>query len=83
MSENIREAYSFVASNYNAEAQDEIYLIGFSRGAFTARSVAAFISDIGLLTPAGMVNFYPIFEDWENQVKKESLGILSLYCSVY
>lgn len=35
---NIREAYSFIATNY--EPGDEIFLIGFSRGAFTARSVA-------------------------------------------
>lgn len=36
--QNIREAYSFIATNY--EAGDEIILLGFSRGAFTARSVA-------------------------------------------
>ena len=41
--QNIREAYSFIATNY--EAGDEIILIGFSRGAFTARSVAVRISD--------------------------------------
>lgn len=35
---NIREAYSFVATNY--EPGDEIVLLGFSRGAFTARGVA-------------------------------------------
>jgi hypothetical protein len=49
---------------------DEIYLIGFSRGAFTARSIAAFINDVGLLTKVGMMHFYTIFVDWENQQKK-------------
>jgi uncharacterized protein (DUF2235 family) len=34
----MREAYSFVAANY--EPGDEIILMGFSRGAFTARAVA-------------------------------------------
>lgn len=34
----MREAYSFVAANY--EPGDEIILMGFSRGAFTARGVA-------------------------------------------
>jgi len=34
----MREAYSFVAANY--EPGDEIILVGFSRGAFTARGVA-------------------------------------------
>jgi uncharacterized protein (DUF2235 family) len=70
LSENVREAYQFIASNYSQEAGDEIYLVGFSRGSFTARSIASFISDIGLITPAGMVHFYPIFQDWENQLKK-------------
>jgi hypothetical protein len=45
---------------------DEIVLIGFSRGAFTVRSVAGIISDIGLLTREGMNDFYPIFKDQEN-----------------
>jgi uncharacterized protein (DUF2235 family) len=71
LGENIREAYQFLAANYDQGAGDEIYLIGFSRGSFTARSIAAFISEIGLLTPAGMVYFYPIFQDWENQLKKD------------
>ncbi|KAF2424255.1 hypothetical protein EJ08DRAFT_652495 [Tothia fuscella] len=70
LSENVREAYQFIAGNYDQNAGDEIYLVGFSRGSFTARSIASFISDIGLLTPLGMVHFYPIFQDWENQLKK-------------
>jgi hypothetical protein len=45
---------------------DEIILIGFSRGAFTVRSVAGMIRDIGLLTREGMADFYPIFKDQEN-----------------
>lgn len=48
----VREAYSFLAANYCSG--DEIILIGFSRGAFTARSVAGLIKDIGLLTREGM-----------------------------
>lgn len=67
LSEHIREAYQFIAKNYNKDAGDEIFLVGFSRGSFTARSIAAFINDIGLITPLGMQYYYPIFEDWENQ----------------
>lgn len=40
--------------------------MGFSRGAFTARSVAGMIGDLGLLTRAGMEDFYPIFKDMQN-----------------
>ena len=71
LAEHIREAYQFIAANYNPAAHDEIYLIGFSRGAFTARSIASFINDIGLLTTVGMMHFYTIFTDWENQQKKD------------
>jgi len=63
-SKNIREVYSFIAANY--VPGDEIILIGFSRGAFTVRSVAGMIKDIGLLTRYGMSYFYPIFKDQEN-----------------
>ena len=65
ISENIREAYAFIANNY--QEGDEIFLLGFSRGAFTARSIGGLIDSIGLLTKKGMSDFYPIFRDWENQ----------------
>lgn len=65
---NIREAYSFICHNYHAG--DEIFLIGFSRGAFTARSVSSLIKGVGLLTPAGLRYLTPIFEDWKYQGKK-------------
>ena len=67
ISEHIREAYSFICTNYSRG--DEIFLIGFSRGAFTARSISSLIRAVGLLTPAGLVHFYQIFQDWEFQLK--------------
>ena len=65
ISENIREAYAFICQNY-CEG-DEIFLLGFSRGAFTARSIGGLIDAIGLLSKKGLADFYPIFRDWENQ----------------
>jgi uncharacterized protein (DUF2235 family) len=50
--EHVREAYGFLAHNWIPG--DEIYLFGFSRGAYTARSVAGLISDFGLLSKRGM-----------------------------
>jgi len=38
---NIQDAYRFLSSNY--EPGDEIYLFGFSRGAYTVRSLAGLI----------------------------------------
>ncbi|KAK4463879.1 hypothetical protein QBC42DRAFT_304483 [Cladorrhinum samala] len=64
LDQDIREVYNFVCTNY--VDGDSIILIGFSRGAFTARSVADMIASIGLLTPEGLDNFYSIFNDYEN-----------------
>ncbi|KAI9783145.1 MAG: hypothetical protein M1816_001596 [Peltula sp. TS41687] len=64
LSENCREAYSFLAHNYSIG--DHIILIGWSRGAFTVRSIAGLIASIGLLTKKGLVNFYEVFKDYEN-----------------
>ncbi len=44
---NIRQAYRFLVEAYNPG--DEIYLIGFSRGSFTARSLNGFIRFAGLI----------------------------------
>ncbi|KAI1492474.1 hypothetical protein F5X96DRAFT_677714 [Biscogniauxia mediterranea] len=64
ISENIREAYAYICANY--VDGDEIVLVGFSRGAFTARSIGGMISDLGLLTREGMEYFYPVFKDMQN-----------------
>ncbi|MFO1101541.1 MAG: DUF2235 domain-containing protein [Methylocystis sp.] len=47
ISNNIKDAYSFLVSNY--EKNDEVYLFGFSRGAFTARSIAGLVHNLGIL----------------------------------
>jgi uncharacterized protein (DUF2235 family) len=50
LEENILSAYCFLCNNYNFCAQkDEIILVGYSRGAFTVRCLADFISQVGLL----------------------------------
>ena len=70
LSENIREAYMFLASNYSEhtklQQKDSIFLLGFSRGAFTARSLGGFIGAIGILKKRAIPHFYEIFQDWEN-----------------
>jgi len=50
LSENIIDAYEFLARNYRPGA--EIYVFGFSRGAYTARSLCGFIKAAGLLRGA-------------------------------
>ncbi len=47
LSRNVRAAYKHLSHEY--EAGVEIYIFGFSRGAFTARSLAGYIGASGLL----------------------------------
>ncbi|MDZ7291495.1 MAG: DUF2235 domain-containing protein [candidate division KSB1 bacterium] len=47
LSKNIKDAYLFLINNYIDG--DEIYLFGFSRGAYTVRSTAGLIRKCGLL----------------------------------
>src|SRR5438552_1915600 len=44
---NIRQMYRFIVYNY--EPNDEIYFFGFSRGAFTVRTLAGFMQKVGLI----------------------------------
>lgn len=77
LSEHVREAYGFLANNFDPESQDalndvsrpidEIVLLGFSRGAFTARAISSLVSDVGLLTRVGMESFWGVFGDWMKQ----------------
>ncbi|XDA97031.1 DUF2235 domain-containing protein [Sulfitobacter sp. LCG007] len=48
---NVMESYRFIVENYDREAveNDRIYLIGFSRGAYTARVLAGFLHAFGLV----------------------------------
>lgn len=48
LEENIHDAYRFAVGNY--EPGDELYLFGFSRGAFTARSIAGMVRKCGILS---------------------------------
>ena len=54
--ENVEEAYRFLMDNYQAD--DQIYIFGFSRGAYTARALAGLLRTVGLLRP-GADNLIP------------------------
>lgn len=48
--DNISDAYLFLVNQYRGEP-DQIYLFGFSRGAFTVRCVAGMVHLFGLIRP--------------------------------
>lgn len=59
LSENVREAYEWLIDNYNEG--DEIFIFGFSRGAYTARSLAGLIAKHGLLKPGSPLGVAQLF----------------------
>src|SRR5687768_8496914 len=46
---NIIQGYEYLANEY--EDGDEVYVLGFSRGAYTARSLVGMIRNCGLIHP--------------------------------
>ena len=48
LDDDIREAYSFIAAHHHSD-DDRIHLIGYSRGAFAARSLAGMIAKCGII----------------------------------
>jgi uncharacterized protein (DUF2235 family) len=63
LSDNVRDAYHFLAQRFTAGA--EIYVFGFSRGAYTARSLCGFIRAAGLLKePVGEKEVWRAYMDY-------------------
>ena len=48
LGKNVQDGYKYLINNYNPG--DSVFLFGFSRGAFTARSLAAMIDKVGLVS---------------------------------
>lgn len=66
------EAYAFLCSNYTSSS-DEIFLIGYSRGAFIARCLAQLTREVGLLTKWGLRHLRRVFSTWKNNAWRGNL----------
>jgi uncharacterized protein (DUF2235 family) len=51
LEQNVRDGYDFLVTHY--QPGDRIYLVGFSRGAYTVRRLAGFLGRFGLWERAG------------------------------
>lgn len=71
--DEVTAAYEWLVENYEEGAQ--LFIFGFSRGAFTARSLAGFISKCGLLKPGSPVSMKQMFERYR---KGTATSILKL-----
>jgi len=63
LSENVRSGYRWLMEHY--DPGDEIFLFGFSRGAFTARSLSGLIARCGLLKPDAPMSFAQLYERYQ------------------
>ena len=54
--DNIFDAYRFLIANY--EPGDALYVLGFSRGAYTARSLCGMIRKCGILKRASVLHYH-------------------------
>ena len=71
LDQNVREAYEWLIENY--EEGDEIFVFGFSRGAFTARSLCGLLSDCGLLRPGAPMTTTQLFDAYRRMRPKRGL----------
>jgi uncharacterized protein (DUF2235 family) len=65
LSRNVRDAYAFIANNY--DDGDELFFFGFSRGAYTVRSVAGLIGWAGILQKKDMDDFALLWESFKSR----------------
>jgi uncharacterized protein (DUF2235 family) len=83
LSANVRNAYRFIVANY--APGDDIYLFGFSRGAYTARSVAGLIRNCGILRPEHIARVEEAFALYRDRTDRTHPTALSahLFRSMY
>jgi Uncharacterized alpha/beta hydrolase domain (DUF2235) len=68
LSNSVKACYGFLCDNYRPG--DEIFLFGFSRGAYVARSVAGVVGTVGILHKSEMERFFEVW-DWYSQPRAE------------
>jgi len=59
LSGHLLTAYHFLSTNYLPG--DEIFLFGYSRGAYTARALGWFVTKVGVLKPEDLESFEGLF----------------------
>ena len=65
ISKNILDAYRFLSHNYSSG--DEIYVFGFSRGAYTSMSLVGFMDKVGLVAKDDVFYLPHLFDFYRTQ----------------
>ena len=66
---NVLHAFEFLCKNYREG--DRLYFFGYSRGAYTARVLAAFINEFGLVAPHELHLIGPVFREYRKLSKSD------------
>ena len=74
LGDNVQQAYRFLALNY--EAGDRIIMFGFSRGAFTVRSLAGLVSLVGLIRKGDLDQMPRIWEYYRTPPEKRRIDFI-------
>ncbi|KAK0551988.1 hypothetical protein OC846_003072 [Tilletia horrida] len=65
LADKVEDGYSFLCDNHSEG--DEIFLFGFSRGAYTARCIAAFVNWAGILKKSELIWFRTVWEAFQKR----------------
>jgi uncharacterized protein (DUF2235 family) len=71
----ITSAYEWLIENY--ESNDEIFIFGFSRGSYTARSLSGFVSKCGLLQRGAPLGVNQLWERYRRRGAKTIRELLA------
>jgi uncharacterized protein (DUF2235 family) len=71
LSGNVQSAYAFLVDNF--EYGDRIFLFGFSRGAYTVRSLAGLIGLVGLMEKSDMDYFPQVYKAYMSREHRDVL----------
>ncbi|MBB5053063.1 uncharacterized protein (DUF2235 family) [Afipia massiliensis] len=63
MDDAIIDAYGWLAEHY--EDGDDVFIFGFSRGAYTARGLAGLVAKFGLLTPGAPLSLRQLYDRYK------------------
>jgi uncharacterized protein (DUF2235 family) len=69
LSHNVQQCYDWLSEHY--EPGDEIWLFGFSRGAFTARSLAGLIRNASVLRPEHRAHVGNAYDLYRSRAKEK------------
>ncbi|MCT9082924.1 DUF2235 domain-containing protein [Streptomyces fulvoviolaceus] len=81
LSRNVIDAYRFLVSTF--EPGDLLYLFGFSRGAYTARSLAGLVRNSGILRPDSSGRVGDAWDLYRNRTEKPSETASVLFRRAY